>query len=66
MKKTRIKVIHKEGHKPIHFKEGGLHNTTSTPQGEKIPSDKIQAALSGKYGAKGVKQANFMKNVLHK
>lgn len=52
------------GQKPLHFKEGGLHATTHTPMNEKIPKSKIQAALVGKYGNKGKKQAMFMKNVL--
>ena len=61
---AKIRVIHKEGKKPIKFHEGGLHETTHTPAGEKIPKSKIAAAMSGKYGAKGEKQARFMKNVL--
>ncbi len=60
----KIKVIHKEGHKPIHFKIGGLHKTTNTPMGEPIPANKIAAAKRGEYGAKGIKQVNFMHNVL--
>lgn len=62
----KIKVIHKEGKKPIKFHEGGLHETTHTPAGEKIPQSKIAAAAAGKYGAKGKKEVNFMHNVLHK
>jgi len=54
----------KGDHKAIHFQKGGLHNTTHTAQGTKIPHSKILAALHGKYGSKGVKQANFMMNVL--
>ena len=61
---TKIRVIHKEGKKPIHFKKGGLHETTHTPMGDKIPESKIQAAAAGKYGAKGKKEVNFMRNVL--
>lgn len=52
------------GQKPISFTPGGLHTTTGTPPGEKIPADKIAAALAGKYGPKGKQQALFMKNVL--
>lgn len=63
---AKIKVIHKEGKKPIKFHEGGLHETTHTPSGDKIPSSKVMAALHGDYGSKGKKQAMFMKNVLHK
>ncbi len=52
------------GQKPIEFKKGGLHTTTGTPQDEKIPKEKIAAALAGRFGAKGKAQALFMKNVL--
>lgn len=52
------------GQKPISFTPGGLHQTTSTPAGEKIPASKVAAALAGKYGPKGKQQALFMKNVL--
>ncbi len=60
----KIKVIHKEGHKPIKFHEGGLHETTHSPMGKPIPANKIAAAKRGEYGAKGIKQVNFMQNVL--
>lgn len=52
------------GQKPISFTPGGLHNTTSTPTGQKIPKAKIAAALAGKFGPKGKSQALFMRNVL--
>lgn len=52
------------GQKPITFQKGGLHETTATPEREKIPKSKIAAALAGKYGPKGKQQALFMKNVL--
>jgi len=52
------------GQKPINFQKGGLHATTSTPTGDKIPTSKIAAALAGKFGAKGKAQALFMKNIL--
>lgn len=54
----------KDGHKAIHFQKGGLHETTGTSMKDKIPHSKIMAALSGKYGKTGKKQANFMMNVL--
>ena len=50
--------------KPITFSKGGLHRTTHTPAGQKIPAKKMAAAAAGKYGKKGVKEANFAKNVL--
>lgn len=52
------------GQQPLEFNKGGLHNTTNTPMGEKIPAAKIAAALAGKYGPKGKAQGLFMKNVL--
>jgi hypothetical protein len=52
------------GQKPITFNKGGLHVTTNTPVGQKIPASKIAAALAGQYGPKGKQQALFMKNVL--
>lgn len=52
------------GQKKIVFQKGGLHQTTGTPMGEKIPAAKIAAALAGQYGPKGKAQAFFMKNVL--
>jgi len=60
----KIKVLKKSGSKPIKFHEGGLHATTHTPMGEKIPASKILAAKEGKYGEKGKKQVAFMNNVL--
>ena len=62
---TKVKVIHKEGQKPIKFHPGGLHESTNTPAGEKIPASKRMAALNGAYGDKAKKQAQFAKNVLH-
>lgn len=52
------------GQKKISFTHGGLHTTTNTRAGEKIPASKIAAALAGQYGPKGRQQALFMKNVL--
>ncbi len=61
---TKVRVIHKEGKKPIHFKPGALHSQLGVPQGEKIPASKMQAALNGGLGALAKKRANFAKNVL--
>lgn len=61
---NKIITIHKEGEKPLHFKAGGLHASTHTPAGEKIPAAKREAALRGAYGPKAKKQAMFAKNVL--
>jgi hypothetical protein len=54
----------KKGQKPITFTSGGLHKSTGTPAGKKIPASKVNAALSGGLGAKAKKQALFKKNVL--
>ena len=54
----------KPGQKKISFKAGGLHASTDTPQGQKIPASKRKKALAGGYGAKAKKQAQFAKNVL--
>ena len=54
----------KEGQKKITFSKGGLHRSTHTPAGEKIPAKKKAEALSGKFGKKAEKQAQFAKNVL--
>jgi hypothetical protein len=43
----------------ISFQPGGLHQTTGTPMGQPIPAGKMQAAVSGKYGAKGAAQARL-------
>lgn len=65
--KLKVKVIEpkKKGQKKLKFRVGGLHQSTNTPMGEKIPEAKREAALEGKYGAKAKMQANFAKNVLH-
>lgn len=54
----------KKGQKKITFKAGGLHQSTGTPVGQKIPAAKKAAALAGKLGPKAKAQANFAKNVL--
>lgn len=56
----------KKGQKPIKFKSGGLHKSTGTPQGEKIPRSKIRAAKAGRYGPKAKKQANLAEGALKK
>lgn len=53
-----------DGQKPISYHVGGLHESTGTPAGDKIPRSKISAALSGRYGPKAKRQALFMRNVL--
>lgn len=60
----KMKIIKKKGKPEIKFHPGGLHESTNTPQGEKIPSSKVSEALAGDYGEKAKKQALFAKNVL--
>lgn len=65
-KKSKTETIKpkKKGQETITFKKGGLHASTGTPQGKKIPAEKKAEALSGKLGPKAEKQARFAKNVL--
>ena len=62
-KKATVKPT-KAGQKPIKFVKGGLHKSTGTPAGQKIPASKKAAAARGDYGPKAKKQAQFAKNVL--
>ncbi len=54
----------KPGQKKITMKVGGLHASTGTPQGQKIPASKLKKAMAGGYGPLAKKQAMFMMNVL--
>lgn len=62
--KPAKQTISSPGKAPISFQPGGLHKSTGTPEGQKIPPAKMQAALSGKLGPKAKAQANFARNVL--
>lgn len=53
-----------KGKKPVTFTKGGLHRSTHTPMGQKIPAAKMRAAKAGKYGPKAVKQANMATGML--
>lgn len=64
--KKKTVTMHSKGKKQIIFKKGGLHRSTHTPEGEKIPASKMSKALHGGYGAKAEKQARFAKEVLSK
>lgn len=55
-----------EARKPLKFKEGGLHASTHTKQGQKIPAAKHAAAAAGKLGPKAKRQETFYRNVLKK
>lgn len=54
----------KAGQKPVKFKKGGLHRSTNTPEGERIPASKMAAAKAGRYGALAKKQANMATGML--
>lgn len=56
----------KKGQKSVSFEKGGLHRSTHTPEGEKIPASKMAAAKAGKYGPKAKKQASFAQGMLAK
>lgn len=60
-----VTIKGKGDQKPLHFKKGGLHESTHTPAGQKISAAKRSAALHGKFGAKARKQELFAQNVLH-
>jgi hypothetical protein len=62
----KVKVLKKTepGQKTIKFKPGALHEQLKVPEGEKIPSEKMQAALSGRLGPLAKKRAEFAHNVL--
>ena len=62
---AKVKVIHKEGKKPISFHPGGLHESLGVKPGHKIPASKRAAARSGKEGPLAKKQELFAENVLH-
>lgn len=58
------RTISSPGKKSITFKPGGLHKSTGTPMGQKIPASKRAAARSGSLGRKAQKQELFAENVL--
>lgn len=63
---TKTIMPKKKGQKPITFKKGGLHQSTGTKPGKKIPASKHAAAKAGKLGKKAQKQEMFYENVLKK
>lgn len=60
----KVKIKAQDGNKAITFQKNGLHESTNTPIGEKIPATKRAEALAGGFGKKAEKQALFAKNVL--
>lgn len=63
---AKIRVIKKEGKKPIKFKIGGLHKSTGTASDKPISAEKHAEAKSGKLGGLAEKQEQFYENVLKK
>lgn len=59
MAKERISL----GSKSMTINKGGLHRSTGTPMGKKIPKAKVAAAAAGKYGPKAKKQATLAKSM---
>lgn len=55
-----------KGKKPVTFNKGGLHRSTNTPMGQKIPASKMAAAKAGRYGPLAKKQANMATGMLAK
>ena len=60
-KKTSIPMG--KGKKPLSFTPGGLHRSTNTPMGQKIPAAKMAAAMRGDYGPKAKRQAALAKTL---
>jgi len=63
---AKVTISGGKGQKPVTFEKGGLHKSTGTPQGQKIPAGKMAAAKAGQYGPKAQKQANFATGMLAK
>jgi hypothetical protein len=51
----------KSAFKPSH--KGRLHRALGVPESEKIPADKMRAALAGKHGSKVKKMAEAAHNI---
>jgi hypothetical protein len=60
----RKTTISSGGSKPVTFNKGGLHTSTGTPPGQKIPPAKIAAAKRGEFGPLAIKQANMATGML--
>jgi hypothetical protein len=57
-------TISSPGKAPVSFNKGGLHRSTGTPAGQKIPAGKMAQAASGALGPLAQKQANMAKGML--
>lgn len=59
--KTKTVTIEpqKKGQTGMSFQKGALHRQLHVPEGEKIPAEKREAALAGKYGPQAKRRANF-------
>lgn len=62
--KKKKQTIAAKGKPAVTFTEGGLHASTNTPPGKKIPAAKIAKAKAGDYGPKAQKQANMATGML--
>lgn len=63
---TKKVTMKAKGKKPVTFVKGGLHRSTNTPMGQKIPASKMAAAKAGSYGPRAKKQANMATGMLAK
>ncbi len=52
-------MIRARGKRPLKFKAGALHRQLGVPEGERIPKEKVEAALGGRYGPLAKKRAVF-------
>ena len=62
--KKKVTISGGKGQEPVTFNRGGLHRSTNTPMGQKIPAEKMAAAKAGKYGPLAKKQANMATGML--
>jgi hypothetical protein len=65
-KKMKVIKAKKPGQSDIHYHPGGLHESTHTPAGQKIPASKREEAREGKLGPKAKKQELTAENVFHR
>jgi hypothetical protein len=63
--KTRTIQPKAKGQRKITYTPGGLHASTGTAKGQKIPASKRRAARAGKLGPKAQKQELMAENVFH-
>ncbi len=64
--RSRTVTIKAKGKEPVRFRKGGLHRSLGVKEGERIPAEKMRAALAGRYGPKAKKQAQMAVGMLKK